>query len=654
MKPFYVIAIVLCLLQLPEVRAQEYRLTEVIRNIVNEITEETGQENAELITEMLYDLASEPVIINSGDSAEISRLFFLTPFQVQVLASHVRRTGAVVSVLELASLTGFSNETVQMIMPFISMVIPSDTPGVTSRRGIYHRSVATAGIRYQDNRADPPVYPIRNSLRYRLRTGNLTASLTAASDAGEKPLWSARPDFISGGIAITGSRGISNVIAGDYSARFGMGLVVNSGYKPFITLTGSSYMGHRDGFTLSSSINENHYLRGIAVTTATGNFRFSAFTSSRYRDARTVSDTSGITGADILAAASAHSTLSALAATGVLREASTGFNLGFGKGNFRWAVTSCYTRFTREINEEGDSPGLLFSFKGNGSFSAGASYRMAKGRVTGAGELAISGSGALATAHTFNIRFDDRLTANLIYRNYGKSYWGHLSCGPGRNSVTGNEEGLMTRLIFEAAKGLFVYAGADLYRFPWLRQRASFPSHGYKAEVRARYDPGGFLMAELRIYGAETWGNQSGAQGLPAPAAERQTTSRLTVSVIPAEFTRITVNAFYKTAGTTGRGSMLAADLGYEPSLSRVSLWVRQAIFTTTGFDSGLYLYENDVLYGFSIPVHYGEGARTAAMAEISIGKNAGIKIKYGITARRTGKEVTLLEDARIQFTIDL
>ncbi len=190
----------LCLLQLAEARAQEYRLREVISNIVNEITEETGQENAELITEMLYDLASEPVIINSGDSAEISRLFFLTPFQVQVLVSHVKRTGAVVSALELASLTGFGNETVQMIMPFISMAIPSGTPGVVSRRGIYHRSVATAAIRYQDNRADPPVYPIRNSLRYRMKTGNLTASLTAASDAGEKPLWSASPNFVSGGL----------------------------------------------------------------------------------------------------------------------------------------------------------------------------------------------------------------------------------------------------------------------------------------------------------------------------------------------------------------------------------------------------------------------------------------------------------------------
>ncbi len=460
--------------------------------------------------------------------------------------------------------------------------------------------------------------------------------------------------FCLRGIAVTGSHGISNIIAGDFSARFGMGLVVNSGYKPFITLTGSSYMGHHDGFILSSSINENHYLRGIAISAARGNFRLSAFTSSRYRDARPVSDTSGIIRADILAAVPVHSTLSALTATGVLREASTGLNLGFGKGSFRWAVTSCYTRFTMEINDEGDSPGLLFNFQGNGSFNAGASYRMAKGRVTGAGELAISGCGALATAHTFNIRFDDRLTANLIYRNYGRNYHGHLSCGPGRNSITGNEEGLMTRLIFEAAKGLFIDAGADLYRFPWLRQRVSFPSHGYRAEVRARYNHGDFLMAELRIYGGETWGNQSGAQGLPVPASQRQTTSRLTVSVSPTEFSRLTLNAFHKTDGSNGRGSMLAADLGCEPSLFPVSLWVRQAIFTTTGFETGLYLYENDVLYGFSIPVHYGEGVRTAAMADISIGKNAGIKIKYGITARRTGKEITRMEDARIQITIDL
>ncbi|MFO7575531.1 MAG: hypothetical protein R6W67_10300 [Bacteroidales bacterium] len=632
--------------------AQEQRLLPVISKIVNEMAEETGEENAELLTELLFDLAAEPVLINSGDSSEISRLFFLTPFQVSTLASYIRNTGPVVSLLELASLSGFNRETAELMVPFITLDIPSVATGGTGTR-LYHRAVTTASVRFRDGTAEQLVNPFRNSLRYRMRTGSLTASLTAASDAGESPLWSGRPDFITGGFAVTGSgrgssgTGIINFIAGDYSARFGMGLVVNSGYKPFLTLTGTSFMGQRDGFRLSSSVNENNYMRGAAVTSSAGSLRLSLFFSSRYRDARLKTDTSGIVYADILSTPPVHGSLSGLAATGVLRETSSGVSLGLGKGNFRWALTACHTAFSREVREGG-----------SGSFNAGASYRMAMGKVSGAGELAISGNGSMATAHTFNIRFDDRLTGNLIYRNYSRSYYGHLSGGPGRNTLTGNEEGLMTRIMYEAARGFFIHAGADVYRFPWLKQRLAYPSHGYRAEVKARYENRDGFATELRIYGGETWKNKPGTAtatgpgtgGVPSVMAARQTTMRLTMSGNPASAFRFSIHALYKSTGENDRGSMLAGDAGFAPLRFPLSVWIRHALFTTGSFDSGLYLYENDMLYGFSIPVHHGEGSRTAIILNAEVGKNADMRIKYGIMRKYPAEGNPLQEELKMQF----
>ncbi|MBM3419968.1 MAG: helix-hairpin-helix domain-containing protein, partial [Bacteroidetes bacterium] len=434
--------------------AQEQKLLTVISKIVSELAEETGEANAEMLTSLLFDLATEPAAINRGDSAEISRLFFLTPFQAATLVSYVRTTGPVVSFPELASLPGFNRESVESLMPFITLDIPP--AGAPEGTGVYHRLLASASVRFQGGFADPSVNPIRNSLRYRLNSGSLTASLTAVSDAGEAPVWSGRPDFISGGVAVKGNMGIANFIAGDYNARFGMGLVINSGYKPFLTLTAPSYMGYRDGFSLSTSVNESNYLRGSAITMATRLFSVSGMASVRYRDARIETDTSGNIYAVILSTPPPHSSLSGVSATGVLRESSYGVNIGTVKGSFRWALTACYTEFSREVGEIDNSPGGIFRFSGSENLNAGVSYRMSGGKVSGAGEFAVSSSGGFAMAHTLNIRFDDRLTANLIYRYYDRQYYGHHAAGPGRNSITGNEEGLMARVSFEAARNVFL------------------------------------------------------------------------------------------------------------------------------------------------------------------------------------------------------
>lgn len=644
--------------------AQEQRLLSVISSIVNEMAEETGEANAELLTELLFELAAEPVAINRGDSAEISRLFFLTPFQAGTLASYVRKTGPVVSFLELASIQGFSREMAEVMMPFITLEIPHVLSAGTGTR-VYHRAVATASARFRDGTTDPLVNPFRNSLRYSMRSGSLSARLTAASDAGESPVWSGRPDFVTGGIAVSGgsagsNNGIANFIAGDFVARFGMGLVINSGYKPFLTLTGTSFMGQRDGFTLSSSVNENNYLRGAAVTASAGGIRVSVFMSSRYRDARLKTDTSGVVYADILSTPPVHGSLSGLSATGVLRETSTGISLGLGRGNLRWALTASHIAFSREVREEGSGPDGIFGFAVTGCFNAGASYRFARGMVSGAGEMAVSGNGSLATAHTLNVRFDDRLTGNMIFRNYSRGYYGHLSGGPGRNTLTGNEEGLMVRIMYEAARGLFIYAGADVCRYPWLKYRVASPSHGFRSELKVTYDTRSRFTTELRIYGGETLKNVpaaamaagKGTGGIPSLMAVRQTTMRLTMTGNPSSSFSIRLHALCKYTGDSDRGSMLAGDAGFTSQRLPVSIWIRHAMYSTGSFDSGLYLYENDMLYGFSIPVHHGEGSRTAIVMNAAIGKNADLRLKYGVMRKYPTEDNPLQEELKLQLRL--
>ncbi|MBE0676526.1 MAG: hypothetical protein IH591_17865 [Bacteroidales bacterium] len=631
---------------------QDDKLSRAISNIINDLAEFEANVSSEALTEMLMDLALTPVRINSGSESEISRLFFLTPFQVQTLASHIRHTGPLVSPLELASLPGFNRETAEMMLPFIDFDAGNQgNQGQRSTR-LGNRLVATTSAGFTDGVTNSALYPARNNIRYRATSGSLSAALTAASDPGEKPLWSGSPDFISGGVAVAGELLPVTFIAGDYTARFGMGLVVNSGYRPLLMVTGTSYMGHRDGFSLSASAGQDNYLRGAAVTIKPGNVAISAFISSRFRDARLKTDVAGEEYTDILATTPVHNTLSGQTASGVLRESSYGLSAGFGTGHIRYAVTACLTDFSHNINEGGESPEAMYNFSGSRCFNAGVSYRMAFGRVTGAGEAALADNGAIATAHTLNIRFDDRFTANIIYRNYPRDYYGHLAGGPGRGSSTTNEEGLLARVTFEAARNLFLNAGTDIYHFPWLRYNTSFPSSGFRGELRASYIGWKSVTAEARISTAQTIRNAATATGVATEEMTRQTTSKFIITHSPSSSLSISINASHKFASTGTPGTLLAADINYSPGSLPVAFWFRHAMYSTGSYETGIYLYENDMLYGFSVPVHYGEGSRSALVLKIMPGRNAEVRLKYGITTRETGSGCIRQQELKTQVSL--
>jgi hypothetical protein len=652
----YLVCITIALLlAAPQTTAQEQQLISLIYHIAEELAFDGDGGSTELLTDMLMELSLNPVRINSGDIDETGRLFFLTPFQVLSITTHVNRTGPILSPYEIATLPGFTRELTEMIMPFISYEI-SPAQGssyYSSRLRLRQRLIVTSSLRFTDGEATPRPNPLKRNLRYRIETGILTATLTASADAGEPPInLTGRPDFLSGGMALRPGRSVKNVIIGDFTARTGMGLVLNSGYKPWLSLTTSSYMGQRDGFTLYSSVNESNYLRGAAATVSAGHTELSVFISSRQRDARLKYNSDSTLYADILATPPVHNSLSSLSAKGSLTENSSGAFISFGSGNFRGGVAATYTKFSIPVDEGGTGPAGLFSLKGSETFTAGASYRFASGVLSGSGELAVGTGGALATAHSINIRADDRLAVNFLYRNYSREYNGYLSGGVGRNSTTTNEQGLMGRLTLEAARRLFLSAGADVYRSPWLKQTASFPSHGARYELKARYEPSTLLTAEAMLTASATEKNLTGGT-THGTGTTQQHTLRLALTLKPAERLTIKTNIMFKESIGGTRGSLIAADLAYTPETLPVTVWLRHAIFTTDSFGTALYLYENDMLYGFSVPAHHGEGSRTAATITIRIKKYAELRIKYSNTSKPLIPAGGTAEELKAQLKIE-
>ena len=101
---------------------QETKLPEIIRDVAEELAaNDSDPEAASAYIERLYELAENPVKINSASEDEISRLFFLSDFQVKALADYSRSSGKIISYFELANIPGFDKATAEMMIPFTTL-----------------------------------------------------------------------------------------------------------------------------------------------------------------------------------------------------------------------------------------------------------------------------------------------------------------------------------------------------------------------------------------------------------------------------------------------------------------------------------------------------------------------------------------------------
>src|SRR5664280_1744504 len=104
------------------VKGQSEKVSENIIEIAEELAaDEEDPEALSVFIDRLNELAENPVKINSAGEDELSRLFFLSDFQVKALADYAHSSGRIVSVYELAAIPGFDKETVEMIIPFITL-----------------------------------------------------------------------------------------------------------------------------------------------------------------------------------------------------------------------------------------------------------------------------------------------------------------------------------------------------------------------------------------------------------------------------------------------------------------------------------------------------------------------------------------------------
>lgn len=78
------------------------------------------------------------------------------------------------------------------------------------------------------------------------------------------------------------------------------------------------------------------------------------------------------------------------------------------------------------------------------------------------------------------------------------------------------------------------------------------------------------------------------------------------------------------------RGFLAFFDVFYKPQLKPFSANIRLQYFETDDFNSRIYAYENDVLYGFSIPPFSYKGYRYYLNINYDVSKKLGLWLRWG------------------------
>ncbi|PST83313.1 hypothetical protein C7T94_12080 [Pedobacter yulinensis] len=607
-------------------QAGEKEITDVIESMAEAIPEHYDMSE---LTGTLEYLQKHPLNLNQATATELKQLFFLSPIQITNLLAHIKESGALLDLLELQALPGFSEKVIQALKPFVTCA-----PSPTQRRALFsagHDLLLRYGLGLKDSAENKGTgSPDRMLLRYRLSgTGAVNAGLTLEKDPGE-PLVAGGahlPDFVSANLSFKGNGPLRQIVLGDYGLQFGQGLTMWTGFSfgksPDITSTARKETGLRPYY----SVNEYAFLRGLAITLKTGlTHELTLFGSKRMLDA-SVSEDGTVTA---LQQSGLHRTPSELRNRQRLGQLVYGGAMQFTRGRLEATLTSFVTMFNRTF-APGKQVYELLDFRGDKLFNCGLAYGYTLRNVSFSGEVAADGSGRVALIQGMLLSLSRAISLGLSYRNYAASFQNFFAQGVAEGSETSNERGLYTGIQLHLGKWNFS-AYTDWFSFPWLRYRVDAPSSGREHFAELSWTPDKVSRFTLRMK-TETKAQNGSVLYSAFPEDTGRSNYRLEGQWMPGRQvtlqTRVELSNYRKLA-LPEYGLLIYQDVQWAKPFARLSANLRLGWFRTASYNSRIYAYENDVLYGAAFGVFSGRGLKAYLNARYKLFKGADCYFRWG------------------------
>ena len=589
--------------------------------------ENLGNEDLEddALLQQLDFYRNHPINLNTVTGGELQPFRFLTELQIVNFIRYRNLFGNLLDVYELQAVPGFDVATIRKIRPyvFVGSAITLKENFLSRLRGgdqdvLFRISRILEESKGYDTSLTTHYLGDRNRLflRYRYQYKNLLYfGLVADKDAGEPFLNGAQNlgfDFYSVHFFARNLGRIKALALGDYVVNLGQGLTQwhSLGFGKSVDVMNSK----RQSPTILPyrSSGEFYFNRGAAATVeltkridVTGFISYKPFSGNLDADSINRFTSFGTSGY--------HRTTSEIADRNRIRDFSVGGNLVYHTGNFKAGINAVSHRFSVPM-EKRDDPYNYFAFSGKQAFNGSIDYSFTHKNAHFFGEVAADKNFHYAATNGMLLSMDKKVSLSLLYRHLSKDYQSLYGNAFSESSLPSNEKGLYAGILVLPSARWQLAAYADFYQFDFIRYRVSGPTKGRDYLVQVSFAPDKKTEVYLR-YRTETKPiDETGTvRIMDLPLDKPKQSLRLHFS---SHFNRLLsikgrteLVWFDKTGADNQQGFLSYLEIAGQ-FLRRFNGNLRLQYFETGSYDSRIYAYEADVLYGYSIPAFYDKGFR--------------------------------------------
>ncbi len=617
------------------VKAQE--LLDEPPTIIEQQLEDLTEANEDLETEddsylqEMHHFLKEPVNLNYADAGLLQELKLLNALQINNLLSYRKLLGNFLSIYELQAIPGWNVDVIRRIRPFVTLAEKTEVFQSLNKRfkngnsTLLFRASQTIekskGYLLDRNTANNfyPGSPQKLLLRYKYKSGNLLQyGFTAEKDAGEQFFKGAQKngfDFYSAHLFIRNLGIIKSLAIGDFSVNMGQGLTqwqsLAFGKGAEITNT------KRQSEVLKpyNSAGEIVFHRGVGITLQKKNLEATSFVSYRKIDAGFETDTSNtIDHVTSFHTSGYHRTANEIAGKCAQGQLAFGGNLSFSNGHFHLGANAIHYDFEHRITKA-DYLYNKFALSGKRAGNYSLDYSYTYKNLHFFGEAAADEDLDKASVNGLLINADANVAMTFLYRNISRGYQSLYSNAFTENTYPTNESGFYSGITITPTSFIRVDAYADFYHFPWLKYRVDAPTSGNDYMLQFTYQPNKEVVLSSRFRYEKKPINFNPDDSYLNPVTGRPKKSLRTEFdyKIDNRFSlrsRVELLVFDEKNEFRQNGYLAFIQLNYKSPLKYFSGNTRLSYFETDGYDSRIYAFENDVLYGYSIPVFFDKGYR--------------------------------------------
>lgn len=613
--------------------------SEIIENMASESEDE---EDFSFILDELVRLSYSPIIINKTNREELSVIPFLNDRQIEEILFTQYQLGSFNSIFDLQMVKGLDKQTIEWLTPLVTFEKPEDVrkwkhkpKGDLLVRG---QSLMKTQAGYKEREDGTTPYagnPSKLFARFQfIPLRNVEIGFVTEKDAGEAIFTNETKtmDYLDGYVSWKTNGFVKQIIVGQYRMKAGQGLVLQTSMPARKSSMTTSIRNRNPSYRPSLSVMESGGLKGAMVALGTKIFTVTPFVSYQKRDAALGFDEDGNTIITSLKTDGFHRTETELGNRDATKEFIYGGQLKYYLGHFIVDVGHLEYELEYPLIPKWQ-PYNNFFFNGNHSRNGWFAFDGTIKNINVFGEVATDYNSrpALWSGLLYGIEGHTDLT--ISYRNISKNYVAPLGAPLTESGTFAGESGVYVGMINSLPGAITLSSYIDYFKYEWLKFQTKAPSDGFDFLTELKHTPSYGWENIVRYRHKEKSVNSILKVENNTPIAVQAKDQIRFQTRYSSGGWRFTTRLDFNYVKEEGRdapvGFFISQDIRYKTQNGKWTFTGRYAKMDTEDYETRVYAYEPDVLYGFSIPAYYGQGTRWIAMAHYKINKSIQVWVRY-------------------------